>query len=105
MPSSDSLQGKVAIVTGGSRGIGASISEILAQRGATVVVNYVSSESKAEALVQKIIKSGGKALAIKADVSKSADVTSLFKQTVEKFGGVDIIVNNVSNLKVSSNIP
>lgn len=88
------LQGKTAIVTGASRGIGAAIAERLGRDGASVVVNYVDSADKAKAVVKRIEAGGGKAEAIQADVSKAADVQRLFEESVEQFGKVDILVNN-----------
>ncbi|MBA2112996.1 SDR family oxidoreductase [Bremerella alba] len=88
------LENKTAIVTGGSRGIGANLCESLAAAGARVVVNYASSEDAAAEVVSRIEAAGGKAMAVQADVSKSADVTKLFDAAEEKFGKVDILVNN-----------
>lgn len=76
-----SLQGKVAIVTGGSQGIGRAISLALAQNGASVVVNYVHSADKAQAVVAEIEAAGGQALAVQADISQVADIHRLFQQT------------------------
>ena len=76
------LKGKVAIVTGASKGIGAAIARRLAEAGAAVVVNYASSKVEADRIVGNILRTGGKAVAIQADVSKSADVKRLFAQTV-----------------------
>ena len=81
-----SLKGKTAIVTGGSRGIGRAITEKLPERGAVVVVNYTASSAAAGDVAQAITKAGGKAIAIKADVSKSADVKRLFAETEKAFG-------------------
>ncbi len=88
------LAGKVALVTGASKGIGASIAEHLAAAGAAVVVNYGRSKAEAEALVQKIEKQGGKAVAIQADVSKPAEVKRLLADTKKAFDKLDILVNN-----------
>jgi 3-oxoacyl-[acyl-carrier protein] reductase len=88
------LAGKVAVVTGASKGIGASIAESLAAEGASVVVNYASSKSGADEVVGRIGGKGGKAIAIQADVSKPRDITRLFAETVAAYGKVDILVNN-----------
>ncbi|HEY2012517.1 MAG TPA: glucose 1-dehydrogenase [Bryobacteraceae bacterium] len=88
------LEGKVAVVTGASKGIGASIAEHLAAEGASVVVNYATSKSGADAVVKHITEKGGKAIAAQADVSKPQDVTRLFNETRDAFGKVDILVNN-----------
>ena len=85
---------KVAIVTGSSRGIGAAIATRLATDGLAVVVNYAGHVASAEELVAKIRRAGGEALAVKADVSDAAAVTSLFDATEKAFGGVDVLVNN-----------
>jgi 3-oxoacyl-[acyl-carrier protein] reductase len=88
------LEGKVAIVTGASKGIGASIAKHLAAEGASVVVNYASSKEGGEAVVAEIEKSGGKAIAIGADVSKAAEAQSIIDAAVENYGRLDILVNN-----------
>ncbi|WP_276351479.1 SDR family oxidoreductase [Cohnella caldifontis] len=88
------LQGNVAIVTGGSRGIGRAIAERLASDGAYVVVNYAGNRGKAEETVQAIVQAGGKAVAIQADVSGVREVERLFSETAEKLGRVDILINN-----------
>lgn len=88
------LTGKIAVVTGASKGIGASIAEHLASEGATVVVNYATSKTDADAIVKRIQKNGGKAIAVQGDVSKPADITRLFEETKRAFGKVDILVNN-----------
>jgi 3-oxoacyl-[acyl-carrier protein] reductase len=89
-----SLQGKVAIVTGASRGIGRAIALRLAKDGAAVVVNYPGSEPQAREVVAAIEKAGGRAVAVRADVSKVSDVVRLFDATFEQFGRLDILVNN-----------
>lgn len=89
-----SLSGKVAIVTGSSRGIGARIATRLAQAGAGVVVNYAGRRDAAEQVVQSIEAGGGRALAVQGDVSKPQDVRALFDAAVERFGRVHILVNN-----------
>jgi 3-oxoacyl-[acyl-carrier protein] reductase len=89
-----SLNGKVAMVTGSSRGIGRAIVERFAQDGAAVVVNYSSSAGEAREVVAGIEAKGGKAIAIQADTSSVADIRRLFRETIAKFGHVDIVVNN-----------
>ncbi|WP_322511177.1 3-oxoacyl-[acyl-carrier-protein] reductase [Chloroflexus sp.] len=88
------LSGRVAIVTGGSRGIGRATAERLAASGATVVVNYRGNAAAAEATVAAITGAGGKAVAVQGDVSQPADVEHLVKTTLEQFGRIDILVNN-----------
>lgn len=88
------LEGKVAIITGGSRGIGRAIAKRFATEGANVVVNYNVSASKATQLVEEIRKRGGEAVAVKADVSKAEEVARLVKKTFDTYGRVDILVNN-----------
>ena len=88
------LKGKVAVVTGASKGIGASIAEHLAAAGASVVVNYATSQSGADAVVNRIRAAGGNAGAIQADVSKPADIAKLFAEIKKQFGKLDILVNN-----------
>ena len=80
------LAGKVAVVTGASKGIGASIAEHLAAEGASVVVNYASSKSGADAVVKRIEDKGGKAIAVQGDVSKPEDIQRLFADTKTKYG-------------------
>ena len=88
------LAGKVAIVTGASKGIGAAIAKHLAEAGAAVVVNYASSKAGADAVVAEITTKGGKAVAVQASVAKKADIERLFAETKQAFGGLDILVNN-----------
>lgn len=88
------LTGKVAVVTGASKGIGAAIAEKLGREGANVVVNYASDKAGAQRVATGITSSGGKALAVQADVSKPADIDRLFAETIKAFGKVDILVNN-----------
>ena len=88
------LAGRVAVVTGASKGIGASIAEHLAREGAAVVVNYASSKSGADAVVKRITEEGGKAVAVQADVSMPQDITRLFAETKKAYGRLDILVNN-----------
>ena len=88
------LAGRVAIVTGASKGIGAAVAKALAAEGAAVVVNYSSGKEGAERLVSQITREGGKASAIQADVSKAADVKRMFDKTKEVFGSVNVLVNN-----------
>ena len=88
------LQGKVAIVTGSSRGIGAAIAQKLASEGAKLVVNYAGSQEDAEAVVAAIVSAGGEAIAVRADISKAQQVVDLFDAAIERFGKIDILVNN-----------
>jgi 3-oxoacyl-[acyl-carrier protein] reductase len=88
------LEGKVAIVTGASKGIGASIAVHLASEGAAVVVNYATSKEAADRIVGEISAAGGRAVAIQGDLAKEADVRRLFAATKEAFGRLDILVNN-----------
>ena len=88
------LDGKVALVTGGSRGIGAGIAKRLGKDGAAVAITYASSRDKADAVVRTIMDGGGKALAIPADSGDAAAVRAAVVQTVAKFGGIDILVSN-----------
>ena len=88
------LDGKVAIVTGGSRGIGRAIAERFASEGAKVVVNHVSGSGAADAVVAGIRAAGGDAISVQGDVSKAADVAGLVTATVERYGRIDILVNN-----------
>src|SRR5262245_17348041 len=88
------LEGKVAIVTGASKGIGAEIAKQFAAEGASVVVNYASSKAGADRVVGEITKKGGKAVAVQGDVSKQADVERLLAETKKAFGKLNILVNN-----------
>lgn len=88
------LAGKVAVVTGASKGIGAAIAKQLAANGAAVVVNYASSKTGADKVVAEITSAGGKAVAVQADVAKLVDVERLFAETRRTFGRLDILVNN-----------
>src|SRR5687768_2363128 len=94
MSSSQKLAGKTALVTGASKGIGASIAKHLAAAGASVVVNYASSKAGADKVVAEITKAGGKATAIQGDVAKPADIVRLVAETKLAFGKLDILVNN-----------
>jgi 3-oxoacyl-[acyl-carrier protein] reductase len=88
------LQGKVAIVTGASKGIGAAIAKHLAAEGAAVVVNYSSSKEGADRVVSEIKSKGGKAIAVQANVAKQADIERLFTETQKAYGRLDILINN-----------
>ena len=91
---SKKLEGKVAVVTGASKGIGAGIARALADEGASVVVNYSSSKQGADRVVAEIAGRGGKAIAVQGDVSKQADIKRLFSEAKKTFGRLDILVNN-----------
>jgi 3-oxoacyl-[acyl-carrier protein] reductase len=93
------LDGKVAVVTGASKGIGADIAKHLAVEGAAVVVNYASSKEGADRVVDEIAKRGGKAVAVQADVAKKKDIERLFSETKKAFGRLDILVNNAGVYK------
>ncbi|SER06179.1 3-oxoacyl-[acyl-carrier protein] reductase [Pseudomonas sp. NFACC02] len=95
------LIGKVALVQGGSRGIGAAIVKRLAEQGAAVAFTFVSSEDKARALQEEITSAGGKALAIKADSANEHEIRSAVVKTVEAFKGLDILVNNAGVLAIA----
>jgi 3-oxoacyl-[acyl-carrier protein] reductase len=88
------LEGKIAVVTGASKGIGASIAKQFATEGASVVVNYASSKKDADRVVSEITSAGGKAVAVQANVAKPGDVDRLFAETKKAFGKLDILVNN-----------
>ncbi len=94
------LTGKVAIVTGASRGIGRAIALHLGQDGATVAVTYVSNADKAEEVVHAIEAAGSKAVALKADMRKIADIRSLFEQTLQQLGKIDILINNAAGTNI-----
>ncbi|OHC62992.1 MAG: oxidoreductase, partial [Pseudomonadales bacterium RIFCSPLOWO2_02_FULL_63_210] len=100
-PSSNNLTGKVALIQGGSRGIGAAIAERLAHEGAAVVITYVSSADKAAELVRGIEAAGGRALAIKADSADADAVRGAVSQTLSHFGRIDILVNNAGVLAIA----
>jgi 3-oxoacyl-[acyl-carrier protein] reductase len=91
---SQKLTGQDAVVTGASKGIGASIASHLAAEGAAVVVNYASSKEGAERVVAEIVRKGGKAIAVQANVARQADIQRLFAETKQAFGKLDILVNN-----------
>ena len=91
---SEKLAGKVAVVTGASKGIGAAIALHLAAEGAAVVVNYSSSKAGAERVVGEIVRKGGKAVAVQANIARQADIQRLFAEARKTFGPLDILVNN-----------
>jgi 3-oxoacyl-[acyl-carrier protein] reductase len=96
------LDGKVAIVTGSSRGIGKAIAQRYAAEGAKVTVNWVSNENEAQSVVDSIKRGGGDALSVRADVSSSADVRHLVRSTIDRFGRIDILVNNAGVMVTKS---
>lgn len=91
---SKKLKEKVAIVTGASKGIGAEIAKHLADEGASVVVNYSTSKEGADRVVAEIVRKGGKAIAVQANVAHQEDIRRLFAETLKAFGKLDILVNN-----------
>lgn len=96
------LANKVAVITGASKGIGASIAKHLAAAGASVVVNYASAKAGADKVVEEITAAGGKAIAVQGNVSSEADIARLFEETKNAFGAVDILVNNAGVYKFGS---
>ncbi|PQP81016.1 short-chain dehydrogenase [Paenibacillus sp. PCH8] len=98
------LENKVAVITGSSRGIGAAIAELFAKYGAKVVINYLSNQSAADEIVQKIQQFGGEAVSIQADVRDVNQMNRLAEQTVKRFGKIDVFVNNASILFPLSDI-
>ena len=92
------LQGKVAIVTGSSRGIGAEIARTLAGAGAKVIINYLTRQKEAELTRDLIKAAGGEALAIQSDVRNSSEIHKLFDETIKNYGQVDILINNAGVL-------
>src|SRR5258708_1338921 len=92
---------RTAIVTGASRGIGRAVAKRLAKDGFDVVVNYVSNAKEADTVVREIQSSGGRAMAIRADVGNAADVENLFAEALKAFGSVDIVVNNSGIMPLS----
>src|SRR5947209_13351481 len=92
--SNKKLAGKVAVVTGASKGIGAGIAKALAEEGAAVVVNYASSKEGAERVVSEIARKGGKAIAVQGDIAKASDVQHIFAEAKKAFGRIDVLVNN-----------
>src|SRR5262245_61034797 len=91
---SKKLSGKVAVVTGASKGIGAAIAKALAAEGAGVTVNYSSSKADGDKVVKEVSALGGKAIAVQANMSKQAEIDRLFAETKKAFGKLDILVNN-----------
>src|ERR1700679_830571 len=99
MSTTNKLTGKVAVVTGASKGIGAAIAKQLASDGASVIVNYASDKSGADKTVAEIVTSGGKATAIGASVSEASGIETLFPEAKKIYGTVDILVNNAGVYK------
>ena len=98
---SNSLKGKVALVTGASRGIGRAIAERLSREGAAVAINYASDAGEARKVVAQIEASGGKAFAIQADVGRVPEIVRLFDETINRFGKLDILVNNAGIMPIN----
>jgi len=95
------LQGKTALVTGGSRGIGRAIAIGLAAQGASVVIGYLSNEVRAREVVETITEAGGKAAAMRADLSRPAEVVRLFDESEHAVGGLDIVIANAADIMVN----
>ncbi|HEX9116444.1 MAG TPA: 3-oxoacyl-[acyl-carrier-protein] reductase [Anaerolineae bacterium] len=93
------LQGRIAVVTGASRGIGAAIAKELAAQGATVLVNHRDSAAQAGAVVEEICAAGGQAVAVQADVSQAAEAQKLIKETLDRFSRIDVLVNNAGTTR------
>src|SRR5262245_47283665 len=96
------LEGKIALVTGGSRGIGRAICQTFASEGASVVVNFTASAEKAQAVVDGIVGAGGRAIAVQADVASKPAVEAMAAQTVKRLGPIDILVNNAGMLRAGN---
>ncbi|HYX27677.1 MAG TPA: SDR family NAD(P)-dependent oxidoreductase, partial [Pyrinomonadaceae bacterium] len=96
------LLGKVAVVTGASKGIGAGIAKQLAAEGAAVVVNYAASKESADQVVNEIELSGGKAIAVQGNVAKSEDIKRLFDEANKAFGRLDVLINNAGVYQFAS---
>ena len=95
------LTGKVAVVTGASKGIGSAIAKHLAAAGASVVVNYASSKEGADKVVSAIMQAGGEAIAVRASIAKEADVAELFVETKKAYGKIDILINNAGVVRLA----
>jgi 3-oxoacyl-[acyl-carrier protein] reductase len=100
--SANKLTGKVAVVTGASKGIGAAIAKHLAAEGAAVVVNYSASKDGAERVVNEVTANGGRAIAVKANLAKKGEIDQLFAETKKAFGQIDILVNNAGIYEFSA---
>jgi 3-oxoacyl-[acyl-carrier protein] reductase len=96
--SSERLEGKVAVVTGASRGIGKATASVFARHGAAVVVNYAKRHGEARQLIEDIAQAGGRAIAIQADVSRKAEVLAMMERALGEFGKIDVLVNNAGIL-------